>query len=409
MKHIWPLLLILPSLVWAQDESLTRPKVSVELAQPEVIVGQPVILRMKVLVPTFMPNPPVFPSLEQEDLLVRLPERAAGPVSETIEGQTWSGVQRSYRLYPLSPGQISFEAAEISVTYADAETNAPVQTSVPVPAIALNAIVPEGARDLDPLIIASGFTLEQEVSGPTAMQTGDAVARRITANISGTSPILIPRLIPETDTPLLRAYPKEPSVTETEDRGILSGQRVDEVTYLAQDGGQVQLPALSVRWYNLNSNQVETAEVAASDLTISVPLSQRITLENPLAFAVGIGFAILALWAVRRWGLPQYQSWRKDRADRYLVSQEYALAQPKSALKQRDLSGSYSALDLWKSRCAATRPAKPLEAELAKIGASRYGNDTSDLAPDWSTALKAADALGAIGRKDQNALPPLNP
>lgn len=231
------MLLLCPVQVLAQATDI-QPRVTIEVPPDPTIVGQPAIVRLKVLVPTYMPNPPVFPSLEQENLLVRLPDRASGPVSESVEGETWSGVQRSYRLYPLAPGTYEFAAAEVQVTFADPETNDPVQVSVPLPAVRLTVEVPDAARGLDPLIIADGFELSQEIEGDTSLQTGDALTRTLTAKITGTTPIMIPPLLPQIEDPLLRAYPNEPRLTETEDRGVLSGQRTDRVTYVAQDGGQ---------------------------------------------------------------------------------------------------------------------------------------------------------------------------
>ena len=91
------LLLALPAV--AQE-----PVLRMEMDASEAVPGQAVSLRLTVLVPTFMPDPPVWPSYEAPDLLVRI--ASTGPVSERIDGETWSGVSRRYLVAPMLPGAV---------------------------------------------------------------------------------------------------------------------------------------------------------------------------------------------------------------------------------------------------------------------------------------------------------------
>lgn len=407
MRYLLLLMLMLPVPLLAQTE--IQPQVTAEAPTEPVTVGQPAIVRIKVLVPTFMPSPPVYPSLEKENLLVRLPERASGPVSETVNGETWTGVQRSYRLYPLQAGQIMFGAQDIVVTFADPDTNAPTQVSVPLPEMTLNAIVPDGARDLDPLIIATGFEVDQQIEGSTEMENGGAVTRRLTANISGTTPFLIPELIPEIQDPLLRAYPKEPRFAESEDRGILSGQRVDEITYLAQDGGQTELPPISVRWYNLETDQVETIDIEPVELTLAPPKWQPPDAETILTVLVWIALLVLAFWGGLRFFGPRVKTWNQTRQQKYQASPEFALNALKIALQERDFSSTYAALEMWKARSAFPEMAFGLERRLAKIGAAIYSTNKGDAGADWSAAISELKVLAQTHRHQSDPLPPLNP
>lgn len=384
-----------------------QPQITAEAPTEPVIVGQPAIVRIKVLVPTFMPSPPEFPALEQENLLVRLPERASGPVSETIDGETWSGVQRSYRLYPLQAGNIDFGAQEVAVTFADPDTNAPVQVSVPLPAMTLSATVPEAARDLNPLILATGFEIDQRIEGEADMQSGDAITRQLTARISGTTPLLVPELIPDLTDPLLRAYPKEPRFTETDDRGVLSGQRVDEVVYLAQDGGQAQLPPLTVQWYNLETNHVETIQIDGVNLTLAPPKWEPPDLRTILTALIWLVGLTLALWAMARYARPHVRSWQMARRNKFLASPEYAQGQLETALQARDLNAAHSALDLWKSRYGPSATAE-LEHCLTRIGAARYSPQITP-ATDWDAALSMTRSLRRSRHRSPDPLPPLNP
>ncbi|WP_170390200.1 BatD family protein [Ruegeria arenilitoris] len=401
------MLLLWPAQASAQAPDI-QPRVTIEVPPDPTIVGQPAIVRLKVLVPTYMPNPPIFPSLERENLLVRLPDRASGPVSESVEGQTWSGVQRSYRLYPLAPGTYEFAAAEVQVTFADPETNDPVQVSVPLPAVRLTVEVPDAARGLDPLIIADGFELSQEIEGDTSLQTGDALTRTLTAKITGTPPIMIPPLLPQIEDPLLRAYPNEPRLSETEDRGVLSGQRTDRVTYVAQDGGQTQLPAVEIDWFNLKTNKVETARADPVDLVLAPPPWQPPDRETLIRLVGYFFIGIVILWFVFRKLHPVLMARWAAARQRRLASAAHAFSELKQAVRQQDLARVYQKLEVWKRRLADPPDTAEFEASLAEIGASRYGGGDQQ-AENWS---KVRDCLDRIARPlghSQSALPQLNP
>lgn len=402
-------LFLTPGWVAAQNAASDQVQVTAELAQDSVVIGQPVILRIKVLVPTFMPSPPVFPSMERENLLVRLPERASGPVSDDVNGETWSGVQRSYRLYPLASGQVDFGAQEVIVTFADPETNDPVEVTASLPALTLTATIPDGARGLDPLIIATGFALEQHIEGEPDLDAGGAITRRLVADIAGTTPIMIPDLLPDFQDPLLRAYPKEPRFSETEDRGILSGQRTDEAAYVAQAGGHTQLPTVSVDWYNLTSQQVETASVDAVQLTLAPPPRKPPSADVIVKALLWIVALCLLGWGLWRVLGPRLRDLRRERRARHVASATFALNQLKSALRARDLTRSYAALELWKSRSTDPTGAESLEQCLIRIGAHRYAQRATPASEDWSAALSAVGNLRNQRGHGAQDLPPLNP
>ncbi|MCA0906686.1 hypothetical protein LCM27_09790 [Ruegeria marisrubri] len=409
MRYLAILILLLPLSVSAQENSAYQPRVSVDVPNPAVIVGQPAIIRIKVLVPTFMPQPPVFPSMEQQNILVRLPERASGPVSETVDGETWSGVQRSYRLYPLTSGPVAYDAQEVVVTFADPQSNDPVQVSVALPSIQLNAEIPEGAQGLDPLIIASGFSLDQKLDGPTDMQAGDSITREISAQISGTTALTIPALTPQDQSQLLRAYPKEPRFSETEDRGILSGQRVEETVYIAQDGGETQLSSVSIDWFNLDTGQIETASLPPTKLTLAPPRRQPPDAQTIIKSVLYLVIAVFALWTLGRLLRPRYAAWKTERRRRYLASEKYAVDALRSALQARDLPAVYQALDLWKSRSAHPERSLDLENSLMKIGAARYSATACNSPEDWKAAMQHLGSLKSATERKSGSLPPLNP
>ncbi len=413
MKYLLVFILIFsPSATWAQTSGITEgiaPQVSVEAPTEDTVVGQPAIVRIKVLVPTYMPKPPVFPTLEQENLLVRLPERASGPVSDSVGGETWSGVQRSYRIYPLSPGSFDLGDQSIKVTFADPQTNEPIEASVDLPPIAISAVVPPEARNLDPLIIADDFQIEQQIDGATNMNVGNAITRQLTASIAGTSPIMIPELLSNFTDPLLRQYPKEPKVQETEDRGTLSGTRVETVVYVAQDGGQTKLSEISIDWYNLRTGNVETATIGPVDLDLAAPVATKMSADAMMRYLVVLCLAIVAIWLFLHFAVPPLKKRRKAKHQVHLASADWARDQLEIALKAKDLNGAYTALETLKFRSSPELDVSDIEERLTHIGAARYGAEGTEKEADWAAAIACLSVIKQRRHHNTQYLPPLNP
>ncbi|MDK3073759.1 hypothetical protein QO034_11600 [Sedimentitalea sp. JM2-8] len=395
------------------------PQVSFELDSETAIVGQPVTLRIQVLVPTWMPKPAVFPNVEVPSLMVRLPERATGPVSQRIGGATWSGVQRSYRLYPLAAGPFELPDGEIVVTYADPDTSDPVEFRAPLPDIRFAARVPAGARGLNPPVIARGFALDQTLEGATELAAGDAITRTITARIEGTTPVLIPTLTAETEATAVRAYGKEPVISETEERGVLSGTRVETTTYVGQSAGEAILPGLTIDWFNVESGQVETATVPETVVTVTGSALSAAPPMSPREIARRVGWGLLGAlglwlaWTVLR--PPLFRALAEARAG-YEASERAAHRRLMRALRTRDLSASLAAVEKWAGFFPdLPQAALPVRRALAGIGAARFGRQAETGKPAWNGAERAAQSARRAARRaagtagSGRSLPPLNP
>lgn len=413
------LALLLALMSFSAPAKAQDPQVTFELDVEETVVGQPVTLRIKVLVPTWLPKPAVFPTIEIPSLMVRLPERATVPVSETIDRETWSGVQRSYRLYPLAAGSFTLPDGNVIITYADPDQTDPITYQAPLPTIRFTATVPKGAAGLNSVIIAADFQLEQSLEGETELNVGDAITRTITAHINGTTAVLIPELTPETDTNELRAYAREPVITETEDRGNLSGTRVETATYVGQKAGSALLPELAIDWFNLTSGKVETAALPATNLTVSGAMLGR---DPPTGrdFAVWTllaGLSALGLWVIWRFAHPWVRAKIIEMKTAYNTSERAAYQRLTRAISDNDLSRCLSATQDWLAffPMVTSEDSKELEQVLAVIGAAEYGSEPAPADHAWLAARSAVQGLRAQLTRESGSqtaetnLPPLNP
>ena len=404
-----------------------EPRITVSSEQQEVTVGQAYLLRVEVLVPTFMPKAPVFPSFEVPGLIVRLPERSTAPISERIGGSTWAGVRRTYRIYPMRAGVTDIPQQEISIVYKDPETNEDVPLTTDVPATQIVATVPPGARGLDPLIVAKGVEITQSwqvAEGP--LSVGDAVVRSLEIAVAGTSALFVPPLLEdappggagaaadsETAPAAFQPYPEDPQVTETFDRGVMSGTRREAVSYIAQTGGDADFPAIVVRWFNLDSEQVEEITLEGRAVSVVMPPQERAPVDRVAVARLVIGLALAGAvgWAAVRWLWPYAQPKIARRRAIYAASPQATQRRAEAAARAGDLDAVMQALTRLDAQ--GYPPPAAVSAALRHLTAARYrdGRNPQVGGAEWQ-ALRRAIRAARPGRRqktDPLRLAPLNP
>lgn len=399
-------------------QSALEPRVTVELDGNEAMPGQPLDLRVTVLVPTWMTKPVAFPSFEAPDLLVQLPERATNPISERIDRETWSGVTRRYRITPMVPGRTTIPAQDLIVTWADPDTNVPREDRVTVAPLVITGVLPEGAEDLVPFLAASEVTLTQTISGAEApLKPGDSVIREVTATITGAPAIFLPSLLDPDPVQGVTLYPNEPVVTDTSKGSSASGTRAERVTYLAQSGGNGVAGAVSLSWYNIETGGIETVSVPEVPLGVDAPVARSAPGISPRALillGVALGAVVLLLTVVWRPLTRWWSDHRAQRIARYLASASYARDQLHRAVRRHDYAECLTALDLWAARVPGGDPRRDpgIAGAIAMIGAARYGNGTEHDERGWAqleAAVLSFSSSVEYPHREAQLLPSLNP
>ena len=414
------MLLVTPILTAAQQA--VKPILRAALEKDSAIPGQPIVLSVTVLVPTWLPKAPEFPSFEIPNVMVRLPPRASRSTSERVGRENWFGVTRSYRLYPMLVGRFRIPPQPVTVTFADPETRAPVTVELRTQEVSFTGVAPSGAEDLNPFIAAESLTLEHQVDGePDNLEPGDAFTRTVTARVTGMSPIFLPRLIPSFMTTGISAYPKEPIVTEEAEREGITGDRVESVTYVAEAGGRSSAPPIRLRWFNLRTQRVETTEAPGFEIISRGPPlpapSTAIDWRTIGTWTIisGLLVVLVAAAAVRFW--PRMTEWRQRQREEYLASEAFAFAQATAALRAHQFGETVRGVAVWSERLPLSfREHERLSDVLVPLGSAVYGREPQ--APSnrqWADALTELRAI----RRDHLArssaarasvpLAPLNP
>jgi hypothetical protein len=251
----------------------TLVRAHLEPAGP-VVAGSEVKLVVDLLTTTWFTEAPNWPLFTVADAIVSLPDEQADNLSEDIDGVRWFGVSRAYRIAPQA-GK-TYDIPPFAITVYPGGTTAPVQ--VMTPALKLVATVPPGAQDMAVFFPTTKLTATQKIEpSKQQLRVGDSITRTITQSAEGTESMLIPPAnLGEVDG--LKRYVK-PSTTRNivQDRvGLVAGERIDSVTYIADHNGRFKLPPVTIEWWNTKTQKKET--IALPGVTFSASTAR----EKPL-------------------------------------------------------------------------------------------------------------------------------
>jgi BatD DUF11 like domain len=226
----------------------------------KIIVGQPVRLVVEVLVPNFFTGAPDFPTFELENAIVVLPEETAENFNEPVNGQTYSGIRRTYLLYPQLAGDFRLPSPQVGVVYASAPPKT-AEAHLTLPPLTFHADVPAAAQGLPYFLPTTQLTVQQRWSTPlNKLRVGDTVERTVTITALKMRAMLIPPLPFEAPAGI-KVYSEEPKVQDQNtDRGeFVLGRRIEVAKYFIHKEGDYTLPAIELTWWNLDTGRLVTA------------------------------------------------------------------------------------------------------------------------------------------------------
>ena len=419
MRTALVLLLLAASALAA--EPIARARLSPE---GPVVPGQAVKLEVTVLVPTWFTGAPVWPEIEVKGALALLPTESAVNLTERIDGESWSGMTRTYYVCPLGTGKIEVPSFEVTVRYAvDAKPSDPV--AVKTPAITLEARVPEAAAGARFSVTARNYTLEETLDPAelTDLKVGDSITRTITQTASGTFGMFLPPIrFPDSEG--MAEYPAQPEVSDSGgQRGEARvGRRVEKVTWLLQKEGSHALPALRIAWWNLAEGRLETAEIPEHAFTVAPnpdlsdePFEEDAAEDDSgTVFPTWIFFALAAL-AAAAWRFRGLSAHLAERRRIREASEPATFAKLLAACGGGDAKAVRDAIGAWlnaaglASTDAIARDDAELRHELDALSAHLYGDGGEWSPAGLRRALEAARKRHEEGKRRRESLAPLNP
>jgi hypothetical protein len=398
----------------------TQPVVRAQVNPESVIVGEAAELTITVLVPTWFTRPPVYPPFELANAMTRLPADSSYPVRERVDGESWSGIVRTYEIYPLLGASYRMAGQAMTVTFANPGSG-PVSVDVEVPEVVLRGVVPEGAESLDPYLAGSKLELTLDVEGDLdELEAGDAIVLTYRAELDGLPAIFLPPLVPDLELVGVSIYRDLPEVQDGE-----TASRAERITLVFDAGGDFSIPGIELRFWNTVSRSIEAATADALLVSVQGPPAPLTTEADTsevgwLRIAAIIAGAVASLLIAWR-AIPAVVRRYRDAAERRRLTEAYAFGQLSKALVSGDLSAAYKAMLRWVRRLepgmgtrtfAARYGDADLAAAVTGLSAGVFRDESSSVdGRELLSSLAAARGryLSRHSGKRSPKLPPLNP
>jgi hypothetical protein len=348
MSIIYALVLIFAPPALAADED---PIVRLVISPESVSVGESAELTVTVLVPTWFASPPAFPAFEVANVISRLPPDSSFAMSETIDGATWSAIERNYSITPMIGANFRIGGERMKIKYANPGAE-PLESEVLLPVIELAALVPKGAEGLVPYIAGRELQLGREIEGETgSLEVGDAVVITYTAELDGLPAMFLPELSPNLKMANVSSYAASPRV---EDGSV--ARRTEKITLVFEAGGVITIPGISLKWWNTELEQVETTSLEDLTFTVIGPAPSSQPAESGAGrdwrlVLIILSALILAGLMVSRTG-PRMIRYFREAAEIRRQSESFAFNQLHRELRSRDGKAIYKAMLAWLKKLA---------------------------------------------------------
>jgi hypothetical protein len=282
-----------------------------------VVAGTQVKLVVDCLTTTWFTEAPDWPLFTVPGAIVSLPDEQAENLHEVINGVSWFGVSRAYRIAPQAAN--AFDIPSFAITVHPGGANGPV--TLMTPALNLVATVPAGAEGMRIFFPTSKLGATQTIApSPDHLKVGDSVTRTIVQNAAGTESMLIPPV----DFGDIEDLKRNPTASATKnivvDRaGLVAGERTDSVTYVIDRSGRFKLPPVTIEWWNTGTQKRETIVLPAVNFSAARP-SEKPLFDIPLdamaraaahkiividARQAAAGGVVLVLLLLLAWGYPR--------------------------------------------------------------------------------------------------------
>ena len=421
--------------------------VTSEVDQAETYVQAQVLYRIKI----YRAVSTRQPSLREPEITgVEVLAELAGDektYESVLNGKAYNVVERVIAIYPQESGEISISPARFEARVLrngritgrkmfDSDAHTVTVLPIPAPPDEYPDAIWLPARDLD--------LTEEWSREPDRIDAGEPITRRVTVSALGQIETQIPAVeLPEVDG--LNVYTDKPELSRRiEDSGI-RGIRKDQYAIIGVRGGDIELPALEIPWWDIDERAWRVATLPSRTIRVKAPAQPVVNAPvsappvaaepaaAPLPSVVPDSFwqratqLLASLWLVTllAWWWSSRTGNREPRAPEpppVYKQQAKWLKAARKAAQSGDANGVRAALLAW-GRLQwpddaprsigqfAERVSAPLADELRKLSMASYGPGDRNWDGDaLAKSLKSFAVVGdAGGSRPDDALPTLLP
>ena len=204
---------------------------------------------------------------EVPGLVILQNEAFASNATEVRDGKTWVLQRWTLDVFPQRAGEFRIPALKMRLKV-NAGREGDIEGELFAPATPFQSIRPAALETAASWVAAPEFTVEQQFDRALdSLQVGDAFERQITFDATDTMAMMLPVATSE-EIDGLAAYPAPPQLEDRNNRGETRAQRVQTISYVAEQPGEFVLPAQEYFWWNTAANKLEIVELPAQAVAV---------------------------------------------------------------------------------------------------------------------------------------------
>ncbi|HET6564450.1 MAG TPA: hypothetical protein VFG52_03470 [Xanthomonadales bacterium] len=272
-RVVFVLALLIFTVQVQSQEPLVRASVSGKHASSDQLwVGQGVTLVVEVLVPGYFNSAVHFNLPDPAGVLLMPPQDHPLVSNEAIDGTEYTVQRLELRAWPMRAGDVNIPAFTASFSYKQNPLDEQGKPgTVTTPALQLSVQTPPGAENLGLVISARNLRVKeswQPEPGDDPVKAGSVYTRTIAWSAPDVPGLLFPPF-PAGEVDGMGIYSKQ-NLQDRDERGVFTGERRDEISYVFQRPGQFTVPATQFTWFDLDSQQLRTESFAAQTFNVIV-------------------------------------------------------------------------------------------------------------------------------------------
>lgn len=324
-------------------------------------------------------------------------------LSENRDGVAWQGLSYTLLFYPQREGRLEIPSFEVRYTASTGYGSAPTPFQFQTSPLFVDARLPPGVDRGGLLVTTGSFELESSWTpriagdGPVQLKVGDALSLEVTRRAEEV-PGMVFAPLPVFSIDGLGVYPASPAVNDRINRGALTGNRTDAITFVCEREGSYEIPEMRFQWWDPERQTLSEKLIPAVQLTVAAnpayatvqPKARGGTGASPdWKFITAAGVLLVLLLYPARLLLRRLaaglRAWQKDRE----AGEPWAFQQAQKACAGTNPATAYHAITIWLGRFYRDR------AGLTLIGLAAASGDR-DLLRE-ATLLQETMVSGSAG------------
>ncbi len=243
-----------------QPHRYLPPELESSISDPSPWIQQSLLYKIRITssgdLKTVVAEPP-----EADDIVIRQLGEAV-TTSDQLTGQTRFITEFRYLLMPLKAGEWVLPPAKVHITR-DAATRLPTEATLSDSPITLKVKPP--VASVVPWLPLYDLRMKAELSNTENPAVGQPMQLSVETTAFGATAAQIPSIAAQLKKGDFRVYQDKTQIEEGLTRldDMIYGRRTEHFTLVPRYGGNIDLPAIELRWWNTRFSRAETSVLPA--------------------------------------------------------------------------------------------------------------------------------------------------